>query len=186
MSQPYPARTLLGAFMQGAGAPVRRPRIFVSYQHDPDQPYYDLFSRTLHDSMDLVYDNSLEKEIDSDDNDYVRQAIRDRHISGTSCTIVLCGPTTYQRKFIDWEIKATLDKGHGLIGIGLPTVALNQQGQSIVPDRLASNYDSGYAIWKTWNDLATNPALMASWIQEAVSRETSKIINAKALKPQNR
>ena len=171
--------------MQGAGAPVRRPRIFVSYQHNPDQPYYDLFSRTLHDSMDLVYDNSLDEEIDSDDNDYVRQAIRDRHISGTSCTIVLCGPTTYQRKFIDWEIKATLDKGHGLIGIALPTVPRNQQGQSIVPDRLASNYHSGYTVWKLWSDLVASPALMATWIEEAVARDQGKIVNPQAIKARN-
>lgn len=186
MNQSYPARTLLGAFMQGSRAPVRRPRIFVSYQHDPDQPYYDLFSRTLHDEMDLVFDNSLDEEIDSTNTDYVRQAIRDRHISGTSCTVVLCGPTTYQRKFVDWEIKATLDKQHGLIGLYLPTAVRGDQGGIIVPSRLHENIQSGFAVWKSWETFASNPALMATWIQEAIGREKSKIINAKVLKPQNR
>jgi hypothetical protein len=45
------------------------------------------------------------------------QRIRDKHITGTSCTIVLCGSLTPWRKYVDWEIKATLDKEHGLIGI---------------------------------------------------------------------
>ena len=185
MSQPYQNSHYLGTLLTGLTTPVRR-RVFISYQHDPDQPYYDLFSRTLHDEMDLVFDNSLDEEIDSNDTDYVRQAIRDRHISGTSCTIVLCGPTTYQRKYVDWEIKATLDKSHGLIGIALPTVSRNQQGHAIVPSRLHENIVSGYAVWQSWQTFASNPALMASWIQEAVSREKSKIINDKALKPQNR
>lgn len=33
--------------------------------------------------------------------------------------MVLCGAEAPQRKFVDWEIKATLDKEHGLIGINL-------------------------------------------------------------------
>ena len=170
--------------MQGAGAPVRR-RIFISYHHAHDQAYYDALSKTLHDKMDLVFDNSLDREIDSENTDYVIQRIRDDFISGTSCTIVLCGPETQQRKYVDWEIKATLDKSHGLIGMALPTVSRNLQGQSLVPDRLASNYHSGYAAWKSWSDLAANPALMATWIEEAVARDRSKIVNPQALKARN-
>ena len=29
--------------------------------------------------------------------------------SGSSCTIVLCGARTHERKYVDWEINATLD-----------------------------------------------------------------------------
>ncbi len=184
MNQLYPARTLLGALAGLQIAPVRR-KIFISYHHQQDQAYYDALSKTLHDKMDLVYDNSLDRKIDSENTDYVIQRIRDDFISGTSCTIVLCGPETQQRKYVDWEIKATLDKSHGLIGIALPTISRNLQGQSLVPDRLASNYHSGYAVWKSWTDLAANPALMATWIEEAVARNKSKIVNPQALKARN-
>jgi len=184
MNPSYPARTILGTLANYKVTPVRR-RIFISYHHKHDQSYYNELSRVLHDKMDLVFDNSLDRQIDSDDTNYVIQRICDNFISGTSCTIVLCGPETYQRKYVDWEIKATLEKGHGLIGIGLPTVAKNQQGQAIVSDRLLSNYNSGFAVWKSWSELLANPRLMATWIEEAVARDASKIVNPQAIKARN-
>lgn len=171
--------------MEGAGKPVRRRRIFISYHHAHDQAYYDALSKTLHDQMDLIFDNSLDRQIDSDDTTYVIQRIRDNFISNTSCTIVLCGPETYQRKYVDWEIKATLEKGHGLIGIGLPTVATNNDRSARVPDRLLSNYQSGYAVWKPWSELVANPSPMATSIEDAVNRGTSKIVNPQAIKARN-
>lgn len=184
MNQLYPARTLLGALAGLQITPVRR-RIFVSYHHAHDQGCYDELSCALHDQMDVVFDNSLDRLIDSENTDYVIQRIRDDFISGTSCTIVLCGPETYQRKYVDWEIKATLDKGHGLIGLQLPTAVRGDQGKIIVPDRLHQNIVSGYAVWKAWSDLAANPHIMATWIEEAVARDQRKVVNPQALKSRN-
>lgn len=60
--------------------------------------------------------------------------IRGDYLTGTSYTLVLCGKETPWRKFVDWEIKATLDKQQGLIGLGLPSnPSLN--GKVRVPDR---------------------------------------------------
>ncbi len=184
MNQSYPARTLLGALSGLQIAPVRR-KIFVSYHHAHDQGYYNELSRVLHDQMDVVFDNSLDRRIDSDNTEYVIQRIRDNFISGTSCTIVLCGPETYQRKYVDWEIKATLDKGHGLIGLHLPTAVRGDQGGILVASRLYQNIQSGYALWKSWNDLAANPRLMATWIEDAVARDQSKIVNPHEIKSRN-
>ena len=74
------------------------------------------------DDYEVIQDNSVEREIDSNDAEYVTRRIREDFITGSSCTVVLCGAETPQRKFVDWEIKATLDKEHGLIGINLPTI----------------------------------------------------------------
>jgi hypothetical protein len=46
---------------------------------------------------------------------------------------------------MDWEIKATLDKQLGLIGLGLPTIMI-KNGNGSVPDRFLDNYRSGYAL----------------------------------------
>lgn len=185
MNPTIPPRTILGSLFAEAARPPVRPRIFVSYHHHKNQAYYDTFSKTLHDRMELVFDNSLERTIDSDNPEYVIQRIRDSFITGTSCTIVLCGTETQQRKYVDWEIKATLDKQHGLIGIGLPTVSRDPNNHAIVPDRLLSNYQSGYAVWKNWSDFAATPTAMTSWIQEAVSKEKSKIVNSATIKTRN-
>src|SRR5690348_4238166 len=106
-----------------------KPKMFVSYHHGGDQAYYDAFTRSFDDAYDSCFDNSIERQIDSDNVDYVMQRIRDNHISGTSCTFVLCGAETRWRKYIDWEIKATLDKEHGLVAVRLPTTPLDAQGR---------------------------------------------------------
>src|SRR5439155_19054437 len=122
--KPQPKPFALGSLFDTLPLLLKRPRIFVSYQHSSDQYYYNLLSQTFHDAYETIYDNSLRDEIDSDDNDYIIQRIRDEFITGTSCTIVLVGPTSYQRKYLDWEIKATLDKEHGIIGIQLPNLPI--------------------------------------------------------------
>jgi hypothetical protein len=50
---------------------------------------------------------------------------------------------------------------------------------------LASNYHSGYAVWKTWAELVANPRSMTSWIEEAVARDKAKIVNPWEIKSQN-
>ena len=125
-------------------------KVFVSYHHGNDQWFYNEFSRVFNDTYDVISDNSLDRAIDSDNPDYVMRRIREKYITGSSCTIVLCGAETPNRKYVDWEIKATLDKEHGLIGINLPTSITSQYGGVIVPDRLHDNVQSGYAVWIDW------------------------------------
>ena len=92
-----PLRSLRCEFVrfQSPLFPPVKHKVFISYHHGGDQPYYDAFTRTFHDTYELVYDNSLERRIDSDDVDYVRRRIRENHIKGSSCTIVLVGAQTW-------------------------------------------------------------------------------------------
>ena len=136
--------------------PVKR-KVFVSYHHGGDQLYYNEFSRIFHDSYEVISDNSLERSFDSDDPVYVMRRIREAHISGTSCTIVLVGQHTWGRKYVDWEIDATLEKQHGLIGIQLPSLPLNQDRTVTVPERLRQNIQSTYAPWVTWGHATHHP-----------------------------
>jgi hypothetical protein len=181
-----PAPTLNTSFLAELLKP-KRPRIFVSYQHSSDQYYYNLFSSTFHDSYEAVYDNSLRDEVDSEDTEYIIQRIRDEFITGTSCTIVLVGPTSYQRKYIDWEIKATLDREHGLIGLQLPNVIPDNNGIVLVPPRFNVNINSDYALWQgfTWQQVIANPGMLPQLVQTAVDRSKTLIRNPKDIKKQN-
>lgn len=168
------------------GAAMRRParpRIFVSYHHKGDQWYYDEFSRYFHDQWETVFDNSLDDEIDSDNTDYVMRRIREDYIHGTSCTIVLIGAQTHQRKYVDWEIKATLDKQHGLIGVVLPTAQLSMEGKVIVPDRFFDNLGTGFASMMKWSDL--NGQSLQTAMNYAAFKQKNLINNARALKARN-
>lgn len=125
-------------------------KVFVNYHHHGDQGYYDAFSKTFCDTHDVITDNSLERRIDSEDVNYVIRRIREGYVIGSSCTIVLVGKDTWGRKYVDWEIQATLEKEHGLIGVQLPTALITLQNTVIVPARLDDNIQSGYALWLSW------------------------------------
>ncbi len=100
----------------------KRRKVFVSYHHKNDQSAYDNFSTRFHDGYEAISDTSLERAIDSSNFDYIMRRIREVHLHGSSCAIVLCGAETPKRRYVDWEIHASLDQGMGLVGVGLPTI----------------------------------------------------------------
>jgi hypothetical protein len=154
--------------------------IFVSYHHGGDRVYYDAFARLFADTYQMVQDNSVEREIDSDNSEYVIQKIRDEHITGSSCTVVLCGADTPNRKFVDWEIKATLSKEHGLIAVQLPS-----NSNFNVPARLMDNVSSGYAVWTNWQHLAANPKWLSNLVEQANAKSKLLIRNQRELRTRN-
>jgi hypothetical protein len=164
--------------LSGASTQVRR-KVFVSYHHGGDQAYYDAFSKTFHDTYEAITDNSLEDKVNSSNVDYVMQRIRDNHLTGTSCTIVLVGPATWGRRYVDWEIKGTLDKEHGLVGIRLPTLMTNADGKVTVPGRLYDNINSGFAVWTNWNSVLKNPSTLATLVDRAVQADRKLIVNSR-------
>lgn len=174
----------MGLATFGSNRFVRR-RVFLSYHHGGDQWYYDAFSRTFHNEYELISDTSLERRIDSDNVDYVLRRIRENYITGSSCTIVLVGAATWGRKYVDWEIEATLEKGHGLIGVRLPTLYPLANGRYSVPDRLFDNVDSGYAIWTDWATITQGRYNLISLIDNANSRSPLLINNSRARRFRN-
>jgi hypothetical protein len=180
MNQPYDYLAHLSEMQ----IPVKRS-VFVSYHHGGDQQYYSAFTNAFHDTYEVIFDNSLERQIDSDNADYVLQRIRDNFVKGSSCTIVLCGVETPWRKYVDWEIKATLDMSHGLIGVNLPTNRPNANGSVTVPDRLHDNIQSNYAVWTNWAEFTVNASAVKSAIEQAIVKPAASIVNNREMTPRN-
>lgn len=172
------------SWLHGIASPPVKRKIFVSYHHGGDQPYYDAFTRTFSDTYDMLMDNSLERRIQSDNVEYVMRNIRENYVTGSSCTMVLCGAETSVRKYVDWEISATLDRQHGLIGVKLPTLQVINNG-CLKPDRLQDNIDSGYAIWTWWETIISNPAGLVALIEEANAKSRDLIRNTRARRLRN-
>lgn len=166
----------------GAQASVKR-KVFISYHHSADQAHYDNFSRVFGDAYEVFTDKSLERAYQSDNTDYIRWQISQNDIAGTSCTIVLCGMYTHQRKYVDWEIKSSLDKNHGIVGIWLPTLPQSSNGGTVKPDRLQDNVDSKYAKWIAWNDLTAD--LLKETIEAAIACPKYLIVNTRPLRQRN-
>ena len=108
---------------------------------------------------------------------------RDSYITGTSCTVLLIGGQTRQRKYVDWEIKATLSRDHGLLGIVLPTHAKNANNEIIVPDRFFDNWRTGYASFIFWENL--NSQSLAAAVHTAAGAATWLIDNSRDMKSRN-
>jgi hypothetical protein len=174
---PGNTRVLLGQ------TPTKRS-VFVSYHHGGDRVYYNAFSQLFADNYEVIQTTQW-NEIDSNDPEYVIRRTREDFITGSSCTVVLCGAETPQRKFVDWEIKATLDKEHVLIGINLPTNPRLLNGNVIVPNRLFDNIQSGYAIWTNWQAVTQNPALLTKLVEQANARSKALIRNQRELRTRN-
>ena len=129
------------------------------------------------DTYEVLTDNSLDRIIDSEDVDYVMRRIREDHVHGSSCTVVLVGSETPLRKYVDWEIMATLDNQHGLIGVQLPSAPVNANNTVTVPARLNDNINSGYALWLTWAQITGSAQQFTAYIEQANARDKSLIVN---------
>ncbi len=160
--------------------PLPKPRIFVSYHHALDQWYYNEFSRFFCSAYDVATDCSLRGSVDSDDSEYIMRRIRKDYIEGTSCTVVLCGSGTSGRRFVDWEIKATLDDEHGLVGVRLPTNVPDAAGNWSAPGRLVDNFNTGYATVETWEELTV--ARLQAAVHLARARPAALIDNTRPLR----
>ena len=154
-----------------------RHNVFISYYHEEDQRYKNRFVRMMGEN---IVDKSVNLGDIIDDNrptEAVLQEIRERYIAQVSVTIVLIGRCTWQRKYVDWEIGASLratptNPRCGLLGILLPQ---NQNFQSqqfnprLIPPRLADNYwdQNSFASIHRWSDDADE---VRGWIHQAFLR----------------
>lgn len=145
-------------------------KVFISFYHYDDEWYKDEVERLFSDRM--ISKSVQDGEYDSDDSDeYVKRLIREDKISDSSVVVVLCGPNTWRRKHVDWEIYAGLRKSvngtSGLVGVLLPEFPLTSENKysfSDLPARLADNVKSEYAKVYTWDGFKDS---FDSIIQEA-------------------
>ena len=93
-----------------------RHKVFISYHH-ADQEEVDEFIRNFDHDRDVFIaravgsDETMEKLINSDDNDYVMRRIRADYLNDSTVTLVFVGKNTWTRKFVDWELAASLHQG---------------------------------------------------------------------------
>ena len=66
--------------------------------------------------------------VNSTKTDYVMRQIRETYLTDSTVTLVMIGKCTWARRYVDWEIAATLrndpkNKRSGLLGIVLPSAS---------------------------------------------------------------
>lgn len=160
-------------------------RIFVSFHQRDEyevavfcQRYSQFFDgiRTLGVSAD---GDEYAQRIDSGDSEYVMRRIREKYIAGTSCTVVLIGKCTWARRYVDWEIAATLrnhkdDPRGGLVAVQLPSAAENHW--TTLPPRLQRNVvqENGVEVgYARFYGVPPSDATLARWVEDAIVRRDS-------------
>lgn len=129
--------------------------------------------------------------INSTDEDYIKSRIRSEYLSDSTVTIVLLGENTWGRKYVDWEISATLrndpvNRRSGLLLVPLPSM----QNVATLPIRARDNWvynepDSSYAVY---NKYPTYTWQLREYVEEAFQARTSKsslVVNSRPLRQRN-
>jgi hypothetical protein len=128
----------------------KRHKVFISYHHDEDQDYADKL-RQYYGSSRAIIDKSMREDLGHLQPDTIMNKIRREHFTDSTVTVVLIGNHTWGRKWVDWEIGASIRPYmertiNGLVGIWLPDHSLNDF-------RLTDNLQSGYAVDLSWEDV---------------------------------
>ena len=155
----------------------KRHNVFISYHHNQDQTYKTRFKGLMHDKMVDMSVNLGDIIGENQPSEAVLQQIREDHIARVSVTIVLIGRCTWKRKYVDWEIGASLrdtptNPRCGLIGILLPDHPdFGERGyrRNLLPPRLVDNLsgNNSYAAVYDWSDDAEE---VQDWIHESFLR----------------
>ena len=147
-----------------------RHKTFISYHHD-DQEEVDKFIETFDHDRDVFIaravgsDQTMDELIESDDDDYVMRRIREDHIRDSTVTLVFVGKNTWSRKFVDWELAASLHQGskaglpNGVLAILSPELS-----EALLPDRFVDNWESGYAKFHPY---PKNRTQLSKWVDQA-------------------
>jgi hypothetical protein len=172
-----------------------RHRCFISYHHDDEVEVEDFI-----DSFDHAHDVFIARGIGasmpgdvigSNDSEYIMRRIRELYLNDSTVTIVLVGACTWARRYVDWEVAASLrntasSRRNGLMAITLPSAA-NLGGRQL-PPRVSDNTNgaAGYARW--WKYPAST-ADLAGCIETAFEARTTRshlVNNSRALFGSNR
>ncbi len=154
---------------------VRR-KCFISYYRE-DHGEVEKFVKSFRDIFipKAIGISSADDLIDSADPDYVMRRIRTEYLGDSTITICLIGNCTHSRRYVDWELKASLRQGdtynpNGLLGIVLPS----QGDAAHLPPRFKANWKddrTGYALYRRYPNSGFE---LREWIEEAYTHRTTR------------
>ena len=154
-------------------------KVFISYYHG-DQGAVNKFVRDFSDVciFKTVGVKDGDFDFDSSDPQYIMRKIRENKLDDSTVTIVLVGSCTHSRRYVDWEVKASLQQGqtlpNGLIAINLPYMG----SKGNLPPRVSDNIrrdlngnDIGYARYYPY---PASKNQLENWIEDAYSARTQR------------
>jgi len=91
--------------------------VFISFAFENEDEVNLLRGQAKNENTELAFDDfSLREAVKSNNEDYIKQKIRER-IDRASVTAVYLSQDACNSKWVDWEITESLKRGKGVIGI---------------------------------------------------------------------
>lgn len=91
--------------------------VFISFAFEDEDEVNLLRGQAENDKTELQFDDfSLKEAINSENEDYIKQKIRER-IDRASVTTVYLTKDSAKSKWVEWEIAESLKRGKGVIGV---------------------------------------------------------------------
>lgn len=174
-----------------------RRKCFISYHHDDEYEVQQFIQDFDHDQDVLIARGigaSMAGDIiNSTNEDYIKARIREKYLRDTTVTIVLVGRCTWARKFVDWEVAASLRNTStasrsGLLAITLPSAA--DYYDKKLPARVRDNImgvsgADGYARWWKYPSSASSLANLIETAYDARSSRAHLVDNNRDLRSYN-
>jgi len=138
--------------IQKASEEVKR-NVFISFSSEDLNEVNLLRGQAKNDDNDLEFsDRSLKEPFNSENAEYIKRGIREK-IDQASVTIVYLTKNSASSKWVDWEIRESLRKGKGVVGV--------YQGDS-TPSRLPSAFKEYNLKTVKWSHQALTNAIEQS------------------------
>lgn len=162
---------------------------FISYHHNNDQHYLNKLRKVV--KKMKVSDFSLKDDIGHLTDETIYKKIRNK-MRNCSVTVILIGSKTGHRKWIDWEVWASLrsythpfDRRKSFKPNGLLVIFLPVENHSI-PKRLEDNIKSGYAVSMRWKNLERDFESKVNYAYWKRNNSTNKIRNYRQRQERNK
>jgi MTH538 TIR-like domain (DUF1863) len=161
-----------------------RRKCFISYHH-ADEAEVSSFVRTFDHGRNLLIVRGLGTDmpgdvVNSTDTDYVMRRIRELYIKDSTVTLVMLGKCTWARRYVDWEIQASLYQRegthpNGLLAIKLPSFPANGShpdrfNKNLLTDENKKDWGDCYARHMSY---PTSEQQLVDEIEEAYGRRTT-------------
>lgn len=154
-------------------------KVFISYHHD-DQDEVESFIETFDHERKVFIARALgmaQDIIDSTNTDYIMRRIRELYLKDSTVTIVLIGRCTWARRYVDWEIQASLRHGETVTPNGLLGIKLLSYSNNGYPNRLNKNLkqdDKQEDCYARVTNYPKTRDTLASYIEDAFKARTSR------------
>lgn len=155
-------------------------KVFISYHHDDQLEVNEFINRFAYREGIFIpkmlgRDGFQNDIINSTNPEYVMGQIRQRYLEDSTVTIVLIGSCTHSRRYVDWELKASLRQGsytpNGVMGIILPS----QGSSAYLPPRLEANWNKEhYNCYARYWIYPSSGYELSNWIEDAYQARTTR------------